>query len=104
MQVRGTVGWVSAGFVLTTLLTLGGAAWAREDPACKNKDQAVCDMLGNILAARQKLCERMLLVEAVESKSGGDSYKITCNPRSASYERVTYSLDFGPGNKSFELR
>ena len=104
MQAGRRTGWGWRGLALAILVTLGSAAWAREDPACKGKDQAVCDMLGNILAAREKLCSSMLSVEMVESQNGGDSYKITCNPRSASYERVTYSLDFGPGNKSFEVR
>ena len=104
MQAKRRIGRVLGGLALTTLLTVSSAAWAREDPACKGKDQAVCDMLANILAAREKLCSSMLSVEAIESQSGGDSYRITCNPRSASFERVTYSLDFGPENKSFEVR
>ena len=77
---------------------------AANDPACAGKDQDVCDMLGVMLIAKGKLCSKMLTVTPLAPRNGGDRYQITCKVSSSSATQATYLLEFGPGNRDYEVR
>ena len=85
------------------LSLIATTALAANDPACVGKNQDVCDFLGMMLIARGKLCYKMISVTPLQSMSGGDRYRIVCQETSTSTARLTYTLDFGPGNKSYEV-
>ena len=91
--------------IICLMLSLAATSvLAGNDPACAGKDQDVCDALGVMLIAKGKLCKTMYSVKQLESINGGDRYRIVCQETLTSSKRVTYTLIFGPGNRSYEVR
>ncbi|HIJ80009.1 MAG: hypothetical protein OEY01_16065 [Desulfobulbaceae bacterium] len=79
-------------------------ALAGNDPACFGKNQDLCDGLGMMLLAKGKGCYRMYEVTPLSPNGGGDRYRIKCQITSTSSDKVSYFLEFGPGNSSYEVR
>ena len=86
-------------FLVFPLVTNAG-----DDPACAGKDQNVCDSMGMMLLAEGKPCAKMLQVTPLRQRNGGDRYRIVCQATSGSPKRAAYTLEFGPGNQSYDVR
>jgi len=90
--------------LLSLLLLMPSIALAGNDPACYGKNQEACDGLGMMLLAKGKGCYKMYEVTPLAPNGGGDRYRIKCQVSSSSPEKVSYFLEFGHGNSSYEVR
>ncbi len=90
--------------IIVLILAVSTSVNAGDDPACAGRDQNACDAMGTMLLARGKPCAKMLQVTPLTPQSGGDRYRIVCQPTAKSTKKVSYMLEFGPGNQSYDVR
>jgi len=90
--------------LILLVLIFPSVANAGNDPACAGKDQNACDTMGMMLLTKGKPCAKMLDVMPLGQRNGGDRYRIICQVTSESPKRAAYTLEFGPGNQSYNVR
>jgi hypothetical protein len=85
---------------LLALTCACGSASARDHPACVGKDNDACDTFASLIVLKGKGCFRLMDVQSL----GNDAYRLTCELASYDRSRVTYTLRFADGRRSYTVR